>query len=211
MTAARLNATLTHRKTRLAVGALATALTLAACGSGDHGTTSSGDHNSSGKTGTSASADFNDADIDFAAGMIGHHRQAVEMAQMVLERGVTPAVKDLAGRIKAAQTPEIATLSGLLTTFGEKVPSAGSEHGGGHSSKGIMSPDEIERLKTLSGKDLEKAFLTDMIEHHEGAVEQATTELADGKFGAAKTLAEQIKSAQDGEITEMKNLLKQYA
>ncbi len=204
MTTARL------RTTRFTVGALATALTLAACGSGSHDTATPGGHNGSSTTSASASDAYNDDDIAFAAGMIGHHRQAVEMADMVLERGTTPAVKDLAARIKAAQTPEIATLGQLLTTFGEKVPGPGSEHGGGHSSQGIMTPEEMERLKTLSGKELEKAFLTDMIEHHEGAVEQATTELADGKFPEAKALAEQIKSAQDGEIMEMKELLKQY-
>lgn len=206
MTTAQHRTTPTLRRTSICVAILGAAVALTGCS--EHGT-GAGGHGA--PSAVSSSASHNGADVEFAAGMIGHHRQAVEMADMVLERGTTPAVKDLAARIKAAQTPEIATLGQLLTGFGEKVPSVGSEHGGGHSSNGIMSPEEIERLKTLSGKELEKAFLTDMIEHHEGAVEQATTELADGKLAAAKALAEQIKSAQDGEITEMRELLKQYA
>ena len=45
-----------------------------------------------------------------------------------------------------------------------------------------------------------------MVEHHDGAVEMAQTELADGQHSEAKTLAQKVIDDQRAEITEMRNL-----
>jgi uncharacterized protein (DUF305 family) len=46
-----------------------------------------------------------------------------------------------------------------------------------------------------------------MIAHHEGAVEMAETEIADGQNGDAIALAESIRDSQTAEIAEMEQLL----
>ena len=46
-----------------------------------------------------------------------------------------------------------------------------------------------------------------MIEHHEGAVEMAQTEQADGQYKPAVDLAGQIITAQNKEIDAMHDLL----
>jgi uncharacterized protein (DUF305 family) len=49
-----------------------------------------------------------DTDKDFAMMMKIHHQQAVDMAQMELEHGKSPAMKAMAKQIIAAQKKEIA-------------------------------------------------------------------------------------------------------
>jgi uncharacterized protein (DUF305 family) len=46
-----------------------------------------------------------------------------------------------------------------------------------------------------------------MISHHEGAIAMAKTELADGTNVDAKTIAQKIATAQEAEITQMKQML----
>ena len=46
-----------------------------------------------------------------------------------------------------------------------------------------------------------------MIVHHQGALEMADTELAQGSNTAALALAQSIKTSQTAEITEMQQML----
>jgi uncharacterized protein (DUF305 family) len=72
---------------------------------------------------------------------------------------------------------------------------------------GMMDSADMDKLKKASGKDFDSMFLTMMVEHHEGAVEMATTEKAKGEYKAATAMAGDIVTAQNAEISEMKKLL----
>ncbi|MFE9020388.1 DUF305 domain-containing protein [Streptomyces sp. NPDC007808] len=199
------------RRAALTATAATAALVLAACG-GDGG---SGSAAPSGKpSSSSAEAGAHNAqDVTFAQGMIPHHQQAVQMAGMAADRASSAQVKDLAARIEKAQAPEIATMSGWLRSWGDDVPSAtpGMDHSGGHSGgsgmAGMMDDKAMNRLMKASGKDFDTMFLTMMIEHHEGAVEMATTEKQKGEYGPAGELADAIVTTQTAEIREMNKLL----
>ena len=206
------------RRTAAVVAAGAAALVLAACSS--DGGSSSAEHDGHGAT-ASASASAspsapaaqgrgNSADVAFAKGMIPHHRQAVEMAALAPSRAESAEVKKLAEDIKKAQDPEIRTLSGWLTSWGEQVPAEGamdhSAHGAG-AGAGMMTAQDMEQLKNASGKAFDTAFMELMIKHHEGAVEMARTEQAQGSFADAKTMAQAIISSQSAEIDQMKKAL----
>ncbi|OEJ28086.1 DUF305 domain-containing protein [Streptomyces agglomeratus] len=188
------------------------AVLLAACGGGNDGGGNDGSSRHDGHGTTSAAPDGrgerNAADISFARGMIPHHRQAVDMAALAATRTGSAEVKKLAAEIKRAQGPEIRTLSGWLTAWGEKVPAGtGVGEHTGHSGSGMMTPGEMEKLEKSSGEAFDTAFLTMMVEHHEGAVEMARTERSDGVYGPAKDMAGDIVTSQSAEIARMNKLL----
>lgn len=154
-----------------------------------------------------ASAEFNDADTMFAQMMIPHHSQAVEMSEIMLKKeGIPAPVTDLATKIKAAQGPEIEKMTGWLESWGQpmQVPTDMSSD---HSMSGMMSEDDLAQLEAAQGTEAGKLFLSQMIAHHEGAIEMAKTETADGKNTDAVQLSKDIVSAQETEIQEMKDLL----
>lgn len=149
----------------------------------------------------------NDADVSFAQGMIPHHRQAIDMSRLAYERAGSEQVEDLARRIEAAQGPEIDALTGWLEsweipTSREDMPS--TDHG---NMRGMMTSDDMQRLRQAEGDEFDRMFLTMMIEHHEGAVDMARTELARGRFPEAKRMARQIIDTQQAEIDTMRDLL----
>ncbi|WP_060178691.1 DUF305 domain-containing protein [Streptomyces sp. IMTB 1903] len=205
---------LIRRATAVAAAASA-AVVLAACGAdGDNGGGAA--HNGLDAASPSASApaqqgDHNGADVAFAQGMIPHHRQAVDMAGLAATRAESAEVKKLAEEIKKAQDPEIKTLSGWLTAWGEQVPAGGSGPAGheGHDMSGMMTAEEMKQLHSASGKAFDTAFLTMMVKHHEGAVTMARTEQADGTHQGAEDMAGQIITSQSAEIARMKALLGQ--
>ncbi|MFJ2214068.1 DUF305 domain-containing protein [Streptomyces sp. NPDC101062] len=210
-----------RRRAAAAAAVVSAVLVLAACGGQDASTSKHSGHgadpsaSASGSTSASASASaHNAADVSFAQGMIPHHRQAVEMADLADGRASSAEVRTLASEIKKAQDPEIRTLSGWLTAWGEDVPAKdapaadGAEHSG-HSMAGMMADDEMAELEKASGKAFDTAFLKMMVEHHEGAVEMARTEQSQGTHQGARDMAGAIVTSQTAEITRMKTLLGQ--
>ena len=163
---------------------------------------------------TPASGPQNDADVQFAQGMVPHHQQAVEMVDLMLAQpDADPRVLTLAQQIKAAQGPEITQMTGWLEGWGfRKLPTDDHEDHSGHAGSGMdgmMSEKDLQDLEEATGADASRLFLEGMIEHHEGAVEMAETQIADGENPEAIRLAQTIVTSQEHEIAVMKDLLTQ--
>jgi uncharacterized protein (DUF305 family) len=175
---------------------------LAACGS-DHG------GHSAASVEVSPDAAFNAADVMFAQGMIPHHQQAIEMADMALDPavGAGPEVLDLATRIKAGQDPEIAQMTTWLKDWDQPMAMDMSDGHGMDGMDGMLSADEMKELAALRGAEFHTAWMEGMIRHHEGAITMAKEVAAKGELPKVKTLAEQIVAAQRAEIDEMRALL----
>ncbi|MFE0021148.1 DUF305 domain-containing protein [Amycolatopsis sp. NPDC059021] len=206
------------RKTLAISGvAVASALVLAACGGNDD---MSGMRHSSSPAPSAASgpqAGHNADDVAFAQQMIPHHGQALDMAKMVPTRSTNPKVLDLASRIEKAQDPEITQMRSWLSSWGA-APGASSMPGMDHGSMpgmsggpmpGMMSGDDMTKLGQAKGADFDTMWLRMMVQHHQGAIDMARTELAKGGSADAKALAQKIIDGQQAEITEMRGLLGQ--
>jgi uncharacterized protein (DUF305 family) len=193
-----------NRSLTVGAGVLAGALLLAACGGDD-----TADSEPAPEQAISAAA-FNQADVTFAQGMIPHHSQAVDMAELALARSENPAILDLAGRIRDAQDPEIEQMRALLATWGEAEMDPGMEGmddmDGMSDPDGMMGDEEIAALESAAGPDFDRLFVDMMVRHHQGAIVMAETVLDSGSDPEVQTLAEAIIAAQTAEIDEMQGI-----
>lgn len=182
-------------RSHLVAALFAVALAMTACGASE----STAD----------TSAVFGDADVAFAQGMVPHHEQAVEMADLALDPSAAAGdeVTALAERVKAAQQPEIDLMTQWLDDWDE--PLAAGDHDGHdmESMDGMMSDDEMEALASAEGDEFDTMWLELMIRHHEGALAMAETALDDAESPATLDLAEAVITSQQAEIDEMSALL----
>jgi len=188
---------------------LAAALPLSACAGEESAAPSETQTAANGET-------FNDADVEFATDMVQHHAQALQMVDLTLGRKLTPEVAGLADQVRATQGPEIETMTDWLTAWDQPVPETSRDHAHAHGGAeadvdedmpGMMSPEEMAELEKASGRAFQDQWLEMMVEHHEGAIEMAQDEQAEGANADAVALAKEIESAQQSEISTMEDLL----
>jgi uncharacterized protein (DUF305 family) len=156
---------------------------------------------------TGQPAGYNADDVAFATNMIPHHQQAVELSGLVADRSPNPQLIALANQIAAAQQPEINTMKVLLVQWKEN-PDTNSGHAGhGGTMQGMVDEATMTKLQSLGGAEFDKLWLQSMISHHQGAIEMAKAELANGENVDAKSMAKAIVTTQETEIGQMKQML----
>ncbi|WP_200446925.1 DUF305 domain-containing protein [Corynebacterium macginleyi] len=203
--------------------AVASTLVLAACGEatelGNIDATTSATSTATTEADGEISVDHNDADIMFAQMMIPHHQQAVEMSEMLLAKeGIPAQVVEFAQGVIDAQEPEIDRMNAMLEAWGQQPVTdsggmetmdemGGMDHGEMGAMSGMMSQEDMTALEESQGTEAARLYLEQMTTHHEGAVDMARDEVADGQNPHAITLAEQIINDQEAEITQMQQML----
>ena len=156
---------------------------------------------------TGQPAGYNADDVAFATNMIPHHQQAVESSAMVPDRSTNAELIALAQQISAAQQPEIDVMKVFLVQWNEN-PDDNSGHGGhGNTMQGMVDAAAMTKLESLNGAEFDKLWLESMVSHHQGAIEMAKAEIANGDNVDAKTLAKNIVATQEAEIGQMKHML----
>ncbi len=73
-----------------------------------------------------------------------------------------------------------------------------------------MGATSMTALENASGKTFDITWMSQMIEHHKGALEMANSVLKDGKDARVKKAAQEIVSAQSKEIKQMTGWLKSW-
>lgn len=152
----------------------------------------------------------NGIDTHFIEQMIPHHEDAITMAKIAKERAQKPEIKQLADAIITSQGQEIDQMKAWYQDwYGKEVPSGRDvmgEHGmmqGGTMHMGMMGNEtDMTRLETAS--DFDKAFIEEMIPHHQMAVMMANMLKSQTQRPEMKKLADDIINAQTKEIEEMR-------
>jgi uncharacterized protein (DUF305 family) len=176
-----------YRRKLLAV-LLAAALGLGACGGNDGG-------------GSGSDA----AERSFLEAMIAHHESAIEMAWVARRRAGHRQVTELAATVIEDQTKEIRQLARIhRRLFGQKViPNVDAHQGLGLSAEqaGMAHRDPVAKL--ARAQPFDRAFIDEMIEHHQGAIRMARAVRAQTDDEELRSLASAIEDAQSDEIEQM--------
>jgi uncharacterized protein (DUF305 family) len=154
---------------------------------------------------------FTEADVRFMQGMIGHHRQALEMTDLVAARTSSEDIKKLALRIQVSQADEIEMMQSWLAARRQLIPGAHAHHTAGGLMPGMLSAEEMERLAAASGREFERLFLEGMIRHHAGAlamVQQLFATPAAGQEADVFAFASDVEADQRMEIDRMSAMLR---
>jgi uncharacterized protein (DUF305 family) len=145
------------------------------------------------------SAEGQPYDATFIDSMILHHESAIVMANQVLEQAERPEIRELATAIIDAQEAEIAQMKEWRTAWFPDLPeTAGMEMD--------MGPMEVPE----GTEPLDQRFIQAMIPHHQGAVMMAQDALQNAERQEIKDLAQEIITAQEGEIAQMNMWLQEW-
>ena len=154
------------------------------------------------------------AEQDFLMGMIPHHRGAVMMAEMALERSSQPELRTLAQRIINDQQREILLMTAYLQLWYGMTPPAGM-----HMPHDVMArmgmpmahmmamEAHMEAMMSLRGAEFDIAFMSAMIDHHAMALMMAGMVLHDAYHPEMYGLATGIAISQGEEIAQMQRWL----
>lgn len=140
-----------------------------------------------------------ESELDFIAGMIPHHQEAVDSAQELLIITERSEMRELAEAIIAAQTDEIAMMQGWLRDW---YPNAETD---------VAYQPMMRPLAALSPEAADQAFLEDMIMHHMMAIMMAQDVLAlDGVRDEVRSFAEAVIADQSAENQQMMQWLRDW-
>ena len=156
------------------------------------------------------------ADVQFIAGMIDHHAQAVLMGGWAPSHGASASVRALCERIVVAQRDEIVFMQRWLRERHEAVPPGDPQ---GHTMPGMdhpmlmpgmLTPEQLAQLDAARGPEFDRLFLKFMIQHHQGAitmVDQLLHAQGAAQDGQVFRFANDVFADQTTEIDRMNRML----
>jgi len=142
-------------------------------------------------------------DVDFATMMLEHHKGAVDMAKVEIEKGNNAELKAFAQKVIDDQNKEIGFMQEFISNAAKTTSSNSAEFQKAlNGSMMAMMNDN-----TTIYNDIDKDFAAQMIPHHQSAVDMAKAYLQYGQVASLKTLCQNILSTQTTEINWLKEWL----
>ena len=152
------------------------------------------------------------ADVEFMQGMIAHHAQAIYMSRMAEAHRANPRVLKLANKIDQSQVAEIRIMQQWLRSNGQTAPDTSSWRT--MTMAGMLTAAQLETLHAATGVAFDRAFLTLMIQHHEGALQMVNDLFATPRAGQevdVNVFANDVVTVQTAEIGAMRQMLSQLS
>lgn len=170
-----------------------------------------------GMGGTSAMmGNASEMNAHFIEQMIPHHEDAITMSQLALTKAERSEVKQLAESIIASQSKEIEQMRAWYKEwFGRELPTGEQvmqRHGmmsGSDMHMGMMG-DTSDLTRLEQSADFDRAFVEEMIPHHQMAVMMASMLKNSTNRPEMKKLADDIITAQTKEIDIMRQWLAEW-
>jgi len=153
-------------------------------------------------TKTSPDAKKSSYDIQFLDSMIEHHRQGVEMAQKAVDRSQTQEIKKKAQSIIVSLKGDLSKMKSIRDDIQENAPESINMDLEG------MEQVDMKELDIVSAKNFDEKFLQMSIDHEKGGLEMSKEASKHAKNAAVKEKARELTNKQMGEITELKEMLK---
>lgn len=156
-------------------------------------------------------------DEHFIEQMIPHHEDAITMADIAQTKAQHSEIKKLSENIKKTQSEEITQMKNWYKSwYGQDVPedtsddaNSGAGMMGGRMHGGMMG-DESDIATLKNADNFDKAFIEEMIPHHQMAVMMATMLKQGTNREEMRQLAQNIIDAQTKEINEMRQWYKNW-
>jgi uncharacterized protein (DUF305 family) len=152
------------------------------------------------------------ADVEFMQGMIAHHAQAIYMSRMAEAHGANSRVLRLANKIDQSQVAEIRIMQDWLRHNGQVAPDTSSWRT--MTMAGMLTEEQLKTLDAAKGVAFDHAFLTLMIQHHEGALQMVKDLFATPRAGQevdVNVFANDVVTVQTAEIGAMRQMLSQLS
>jgi len=151
------------------------------------------------------------ADVQFMQGMIHHHAQALVMAAMAPTHGASARVRLLCEKITLSQRDEINMMRQWLAFRKQAVPdSADHRMMAMMLMPGMLNAEQLRQLDASRDTAFDRLFLTDMIQHHTGALKMVADLIAvppSGQESEIFRFITDVDADQRAEIAVMQQML----
>lgn len=170
-------------------------------------------------------------EVGFAQDMSLHHQQAVTMANWARDHTQDPQLRQLAFDIESTQEDQAGRMRGWLMLWGQPEQSPDGKYmawmagpsdgmagmpgmtnnqmpaGGVDHMPGYATNEEIAKLQSLTGPEMDGYFLQLMLRHHLGGAPMAQFAASHATVPAVRVLAENMLASQNAEVDLIKQMM----
>lgn len=143
-------------------------------------------------------------ELDFMKKLLVHNQQAIELLDIELARGQSPMLREAAADLKQTRESELTEIKSLLDSSGEAYQNLQDfPQQTGHdmypTHEGMVTPEELTKLRTVPAASVDRMFLDFMITHVDGSLQLTTDNKDSATSDKSKALVKSITETRKSE------------